>query len=128
VFPHPGDWTEAGVVGEAFALNSPLITVGAAPGGGARPAEFGFLEGEGSELALGALKLAEDGQGVIVRLYEPHGARGTATLRFASRVQRAERINLLEEPEGSVDVRDGEILVDVGPFEVLTLRVEPVTG
>jgi alpha-mannosidase len=80
------------------------------------------------ELTLGALKLAEDGRGVILRLHEPHGARGTATLRFASGVERAERVNLLEEPEGAVEVRDGEILVDVGPFEVLTLRVEPEKG
>ncbi|MDQ5819079.1 MAG: glycosyl hydrolase-related protein, partial [Actinomycetota bacterium] len=128
LFPHPGDWTEAGVVGEASALNSPLITVDAAPGGGARPAEFGFLEGESLELELGALKLAEDGRGMILRLYEPHGARGTATLRFAPGIVKAERVNLLEEPEGAVEVRDGEILVDVDPFEVLTLRVEPEKG
>ncbi|MDQ3658798.1 MAG: alpha-mannosidase, partial [Actinomycetota bacterium] len=25
LFPHPGDWTQGGVVGEAFALNSPLV-------------------------------------------------------------------------------------------------------
>jgi alpha-mannosidase len=127
LLPHPGDWTDADVVGEAFALNSPLITVGSAPGEGALPAEFGFLAAEGLELALGSLKLAEDGRAVILRLYEPHGARGTATLHFASGVERAERVNLLEEPEGAVEVRDGEVLVEVGPFEVLTLRVEPGT-
>jgi alpha-mannosidase len=128
LLPHPGDWTEAGVVGEAFALNSPLVAAGAAPGEGALPPEFGLLASEGLELALGSLKQAEDGRGVILRLYEPHGARGTATLRFASRVQRAERVNLLEEPEGSVEVREGEVLVEVRPFEVLSLRVEPGTG
>jgi alpha-mannosidase len=127
LFPHPGDWTEAGVVGEAFALNSPLVAAGATPGEGALPAEFGFLAVEGLELALGSLKRAEDGRGVIVRLYEPHGARGPATLRFASGVEGAGRVNLLEEPEGSVEVRDGEVLVEVRPFEVLTLRAEPGT-
>jgi alpha-mannosidase len=128
LFPHPGGWTEAGVVGEAFALNSPLFAAGAAPGEGALPQEFGFLASEGLELAVGSLKRAEDGRGVIVRLYEPHGARGTATLRFASGVQSAERVNLLEEPEGAVEVRGAEVLVQVRPFEVLTLRLEPGTG
>jgi alpha-mannosidase len=65
---------------------------------------------------------------VIVRLYEPHGARGPATLRFASGVGRAERLNLLEEPEGTVEVRGDEVLLDVRPFEVLTLHVEPRAG
>ncbi len=128
LFAHPGDWTEAGVVGEAFALNSPLVAASAAPGGGTLPPEFGFLGVEGIELALGSLKRAEDGRGVILRLYEPHGARGTATLRLASGVERAERVNLLEEPRGPVEVRGGEVFVEVRPFEVLTLRVESGTG
>ena len=37
--------------------------------------------------SLGSLKLAEDGEGMILRLYEPHGARGECTLRFARRVE-----------------------------------------
>ena len=124
LFPHPGDWTEVGVTREAFALNSPLIvamTEGA-------PSEYGFVVVEGVELALGSLKRAEDGRGVILRLYEPHGARGPATLRFASGVGRAGRVNLLEEPEGMVEVRGDEVLLDVRPFEVLTLHVEPRAG
>ncbi len=32
-----------------------------------------------------------------MRLHEPHGNRGQATLRFARPVERIERVNLLEE-------------------------------
>jgi alpha-mannosidase len=120
LFPHQGDWVEGGVTREAFALNSPLI----ASAGGASSGR-GFAAAEGVELALGSLKRAEDGRGVILRLYEPHGARGNATLRFAFGVARAERVNLLEEPEGTAELEGGEILLDVRPFEVVTLRVEP---
>jgi alpha-mannosidase len=124
LFPHPGDWTEAGVAREAFSLNSPLLV---AVNEGA-PSEYGFVAAEGVELAFGSLKRAEDGRGVILRLYEPHGARGPATLHFASGVERAEKVNLLEEPEGTVEVRGDEVLLEVRPFEVLTLRVEPRSG
>jgi alpha-mannosidase len=120
LFPHPGDWTGAGVAREAFSLNSPLVVVD-----GGEPSEYGVVVAEGVELALGSLKRADDGRGVILRLYEPHGARGPATLRFASRLGGAERVNLLEEPEGTVEVRGHEVLLDVRPFEVLTLRVQP---
>ena len=41
-----------------------------------------FLAVDGLPLALGSLKRAEDGEGLILRLYEPHGNRGRATLRF----------------------------------------------
>jgi len=125
LLPHPGDWTAAGVSREAFALNSPLF---AAVNGGAPSTSYGFVAAEGGELGLGGLKGAEDGRGVILRLYEPHGARGPAALRFSSGVERAERVNLLEERVGTVAVRGGEVLLDVRPFEVLSLRVQPGIG
>src|SRR5918994_3049866 len=124
LFAHPGDWTEAGVTAEAFALNSPLI-VGE---GGGEPSGYGLVAAEGVGRGLGSLKRAEDGRGVILRLYEPHGKRGSATLRFAFGTDSVERVNLLEEPEGAVETREGEVRLDVRPFEVLTLRVLPEAG
>jgi len=82
---------------------------------------------EGVELALGSLKMAEEGGGVILRLYEPHGARGESLLRFAHSVERAERVNLLEETEETVEVWEGTVRLEVRPFEVVTLRLE-LTG
>src|SRR5215210_5352717 len=122
LFPHAGDWTAAGVAQEAFALNAPLFPVMAQ--GGALPQGFSLVGAEGLELALGSLKMAEEGRGVILRLYEPHGARGECTLRFARRVERVERVNLLEEAEGPVELHQGTVRLRVRPFEVVTLRVE----
>jgi alpha-mannosidase len=122
LFPHPGDWTAAGVVREAFALNAPLFPVMAQED--ALPQEFSLVEAEGLELALGSLKMAEQGRGVILRLYEPHGARGESTLRFARCPKRVERVNLLEESEGPVEVHQDAVRLRVRPFEVVTLSVE----
>jgi alpha-mannosidase len=122
LFPHSGDWTAAGVAREAFALNAPLFPVRAQED--ALPRGFSLVEAEGLELALGSLKLAEDGDAVILRLYEPHGARGECTLRFGRPVERVERVNLLEEAEGPVEVHGGAVRLRVRPFEVVTLRVD----
>lgn len=123
LFPHPGDWTEAGVAREALALNSPLVPL---PADAGRAPETPFVQAEGVELALGSLKRAEDGRGFVLRLYEPHGARGRCRLRFASPVAAAERVNLLEEPaDGSLVVEGDRADLAVRPFEVLTLRVVP---
>jgi len=125
LLPHPGDWTGAGIVEEAFALNSPLVVARSGEDGGLPP-EFGFVRSEGMGLSLGSLKLAEDGEGIVLRLYEPHGARGRAVLRFAAGLRSVERVNLLEEPEGGpVDVEAGVVRLDVRPFEVVTLRLVP---
>jgi alpha-mannosidase len=122
LFPHPGDWSAAGVAREAFALNAPLFPVMAQKA--TLPQGFSLVESEGLELALGSLKLAEDGDSMILRLYEPHGARGECTLRFAVPVERVERVNFLEEAEGSVEVHGGAVRLEVRPFEVVTLRVD----
>ena len=61
---------------------------------------------------------------MILRLYEPHGARGECTLRFGRPVERVERVNLLEEAEGPAEVLRGAVRLRVRPFEVVTLRVD----
>ncbi|MEA2512406.1 MAG: alpha-mannosidase [Thermomicrobiales bacterium] len=126
LLPHTGDWTDSTVVQEAFALNSPLIPVPA--GADTAASASGLLETEGVPLALGSLKRADDGDGVILRLYEPHGRRGTTTLRFSRPLQTAERVNLLEEPaEGSQPLEigvDHSLSLSVRPFEVISLRLQ----
>ncbi len=126
LFPHPGDWTTGNVVAEAFALNSPLIAA-PAPGDETPGASHRFLSLDGLPLTLGSLKRAEDSDGLILRLYEPHGNRGRATLRFPLPLERIERVNLLEEPGESSALtlaEDGStVTLDVRPFEIVSLRV-----
>ena len=126
LFPHPGDWTEGNVVTEAFALNSPLIAVPTA-GDGSHGAIDHFLALDGLSLSLGSLKRAEDGDGLILRLHEPHGNRGRATLRFPMPLSRIERVNLLEElAESPAPVLADDrraVHLDVRPFEVVSLRI-----
>ncbi len=127
LFPHPGDWTKGGVVDEAFALNSPLVAVLAASGA-SREGSDHLLSVEGMPLAIGSLKRAEDGEGMILRLHEPHGNRGRATVRFAVPLERVDRVDLLEEPteENGVSPLDrGTTVLDVRPFQVVSLRVVP---
>lgn len=121
LFPHPKDWTQAGVEREAFALNSPLVV----EPGGRSPSEFGFMGTEGTQLMLGTLKKAEDSSGVILRLYEPHGARGQAALRFSHRMKRMEKTDLLEKGGQALGMQADTVHLAVRPFEVITLRLEP---
>src|SRR3954454_10878139 len=75
VMPHVGGWREAGLVGEAARFETPLRW---APGA-AKPCSFFSVEDP--NLVLDTVKRAEDSDALVVRLYEAHGARGTARLR-----------------------------------------------
>ncbi|MHA7305552.1 alpha-mannosidase [Arthrobacter sp. TMN-49] len=77
-----------------------------------------------------AVKLADDGSGdVIVRLYEPLGARASVTLNTSFPVAAVAENNLLEQPydAGSLTVSAsgaGTIRLALRPFQILTLRVQ----
>ena len=122
LLPHIGAWTAADVVQQAFALNSPLAVATGLP----RPS---FVTVAGLPLNIGALKRAEDGNGLILRLYEPHGARGHAVLRFERPMASVVPTNLLEDSitaESSI-VPDSEnrIQLQFRPFEIKSLRIVP---
>jgi alpha-mannosidase len=76
LLPHAGGWLEGGVLAEAEDLNRPLY---AAPAQGGA-ASLRPLTVEGLPVALGALKALEDGGGLLLRVYEPQGARGALTI------------------------------------------------
>jgi alpha-mannosidase len=58
-----------------------------------------------------------------VRLYEAHGARGTARLRLGLPVSAARFANLLEDPGEPAQVDGDAIAVPYRPYEIVTLVV-----
>ncbi|SEE91969.1 alpha-mannosidase [Arthrobacter alpinus] len=91
------------------------------------------LVGTDSQAALiEAVKLADDRSGdVIVRLYEPLGARAQLTLNASFPIASVVENNLLEQPydAGSLTVRaansenTSQVRLLLRPFQILTLRL-----
>jgi alpha-mannosidase len=123
LYPHVGSWVEGGVTREARALNAPMVVTPAA-GPATRD---GFVTSTRHELGLGALKKAHDGKGLVLRVYEPHGARGRAALTFATKPKKVSRVTLLEERAegGEITLEGNTASFEIGPFEVVTLLIEP---
>jgi alpha-mannosidase len=67
--------------------------------------------------------MADDGDGLIVRLYEAHNQRGPAVLHFAHTIKSAVEVNLLELETSPVQIDDHDLHFNVRPFEVKTFRV-----
>jgi alpha-mannosidase len=122
LLPHAGDWRTAQVVRRAYELNVPLRALRLA-GNSARE-RMSFLSTDCDHVVVETVKVAEDGDGLIVRLYEAHNMRGPMTLRFARPVDKAEEVDLLERPIGPVEVEADRVRFAVKPFEVKTLRIK----
>ena len=68
-------------------------------------------------------KLAEDGDGIILRLWEIAGKGGAVSLRFPRwKVEQAWRTSILEENEGDLKCGEG-IELQLGAHEIATVRV-----
>jgi alpha-mannosidase len=89
------------------------------------PVEGGsFLKIDNPTVSLSTWKLAEDGDGSILRLQETSG--GTAQVAVTSpflSFSRAWDCSLVEDNRSEIPVSDGVIRTTLGPFEVKTIRV-----
>jgi alpha-mannosidase len=122
LMPHPGDFREAGVIAAAEALNAPLRVVSSGLDAGA---ERSLIEVDTPQVVVEAIKRAEDSDAIIVRLYEAWGGRCRAGLRTSLPARRATLCDLLERERSEVSVRDGELYLELGPFKIVTLKLEP---
>jgi alpha-mannosidase len=125
LLPHEGDLVQGAVVREAHAFNSPLRVVPIGGGAdGSRGVRASVIEVDDAAVVVTAVKQADDGDGVIVRLYESAGGRHEVRVRCGGRTTAA-RVDLLERPlDPPIDVVDGAAVVPLRPFELATLRFQ----
>jgi alpha-mannosidase len=124
LLPHTGDWRAGEVVRRAAELNTPLLAVrGQGTVSGNNGVAPSFVTCDAQHVVLDTIKTAENGDGIMVRLYEAHNARGPVTLTFGQPVAHAERCNLLEEHASDVAFDGNTVRFRIKPFEIVTLRV-----
>ena len=75
---------------------------------------------------VAAVKRAEKGRGLIVRLAEFRGGecRG-ARVTLPAGARRVERVNLLERAGEPLAIENGAVTLTLRPWEIATLRVSP---
>ena len=118
LLPHTGDAAHGGVMREAYALNVPLRV---APGASPLPS---LLQVNAENVIVEAVKKAEDGDALIVRLYEAEGSAAPVTVEFGVTPRAVSRVNLMEEDPQMLELTGSRVSFAVKPFEIVTLRAE----
>lgn len=106
--PHSGSWQDANIVHLAEELVAPPLVIYQGIHPGTRPQAASFLSINAPDVVISAIKRAEDGNDLIVRLYESSGRATKATLNLAF---------LHRQWTGQFD-----------PYEIKTLRIDPRTA
>jgi alpha-mannosidase len=124
LLPHEGDWRTGQVVRRAYELNAPLFaTKNQRPKTKDMGSPSSFVSTPTDHILVETVKVAQDNDGLIVRLYEAHNQRGSAALVFGQAVASAVEVDLLERETGPIEVDGNEVRFQVRPFEVKTLHV-----
>ena len=101
------------VIRDAYRLNNPLLPVGdralTSVAGTSNPA-----------VVIETIKPAQNGSGVVLRLYESLGSHAVTALRTGFAYGEAIETNLMEEPLAAADLES----LAFGPFEIKTILLE----
>ena len=133
LMPYSGDLPECEVIGEMARLQSGLLTrqsgdrpSGYPPLGDEGKDRLSFLSQTEGSLAISAIKPGEDGQELIIRLWNPAGEKREEILEFFRPVKHARRLKLSEEshPDQTGIQMDGNsVLLRARPHEIMTVGV-----
>jgi alpha-mannosidase len=123
LLPHTGDWRN-GVAEAAYDLNDPLILRSVSSAEGTKQS-VQLISVSEPNVIIETIKQAEDGKGIIVRLYENERKRGAVTITAGFGLKAAYHCNLLEENETRLSVQDNKITLTMRPYQIATLRLVP---
>jgi alpha-mannosidase len=130
LFPHAGDWkNKVWVEGEDFnipvyAAEPPSLAL--VKDHATRPEEASFFSVDAPGVVLSGMKQSEDGDELILRLFEVNGEETTVNLKVPVEISKARRLNLVELPlmNTAEPIISGKtIQVKIKPHEIVTLGI-----
>jgi alpha-mannosidase len=124
LYPHSGDWKQAGSEQQGWDFNYALMAIQVAPHTGSLPPQHSFIEIEPSSVILTAVKKSEDDDALILRFYEWAGKPTHVKIQLPHGVASAVMTNLLETPDGThVTVTHDSAEVDVTPYSINSMKI-----
>ncbi len=122
LLPHEGDFRDAGTIEAAYLLNQPLTAV-TAKGDGTAPIAMSLVSTDRDNVIVEAVKAAEDGDGIVARIYDAHNTSSTVTVVAGFELDRAYVCDMEENELYELPVRGTNVKLPVGAFEIVTLKL-----
>ena len=122
IMAYEGDFREAGVIREAYALNSPLTIKKIAANAGALSDDFSLVSCNKENVIIETVKKAETDDGMIVRMYDAFNRRANATITVTDGFSEAYLCDLMENELESLDFVDNKVTVPISNFEIITIK------
>lgn len=120
---HTGDWRKGKAHWEAARLNQPLVAFQTTAHKGALGRRFSLLRTSSDQVAISAVKLAEEGKDIIIRLQELNGSPLTATIKAAGPIVAAREVDGQEDTIGKANPTGGSLAVRLTPYTMRAFAI-----
>ncbi len=120
IITHNGDWMAAGEEARAYA--APMRAAATGLHGGPVPAACSFMEVHPREFVISAVKVPEDGNGIVARGYNMGDGDIEVTIKPLTTFRRAMKVRLDETPVKRLKIgRDGGVRFSVRAHEIASV-------
>ncbi|MFB3895123.1 MAG: alpha-mannosidase [bacterium] len=126
IYPHQGTWDKHRVMEEALLFNHPsrIAQCGKAMKKGTLPLEVSFISIP-AQSVLSACKLAESGDGVILRLYNPTDKVINGKLQLLKPIKKAEVTDFIETVINPLPIDNaGSVRLAIGAKKIITIKLD----
>lgn len=121
VFIHTGCIAAGNVIEESRKYAIPPVSAQIGTGeGGVLKGSASFMSFKDNSLVLCAVKLAEDGEGIIVRVNNPTENHAHSEMSFMNEINEAYLTDMKEERQLILAARGNTLSIEVGPYKINT--------
>lgn len=124
LMPHVGDFREAGVIHEAYALNQPLECVYISKSVGTIPGAYSLISCDKTNVIIETVKKAERSDDVIIRCYDAFDRRTKAHFTVAEGFEKAYLCDLLENELQEIPFDGKTLNLSISNFEIVTVKLK----
>ena len=121
---HKYSWRNNANLWQSACLNQPLIAFQTDAHPGKLGKSFSMVSINTKQVALKALKKAENSPAIVIRLQELTGLyAGNVVVSFASSIKSVQELNGIEEEIGNIPVTDGKLKISMNSYQPRTFAV-----
>jgi alpha-mannosidase len=129
IYGHRGGWRQGDTPWQGARFNQPLLAFQTTAHPGKLGRSFSFLRLDHPQVLVRALKQAEEGTDLILRLQETQGRPAEeVVVSLASPIAEAREVDGSERPLRATAVEDGELRTELGSFAPRTFALRPGVG
>lgn len=121
ILPYEGKWQERNIHRAAYEVAFRLLALqmDTAP----EQLHFQSFKVEPDNLIVSAIKLAEEADSLIFRFFESKGKKCQAIISLPEEIEKVFVTDMLENKEKEIKIHNHQIKMNVGHFEIVTLRM-----